>query len=284
MSQAVTLPAALLTRQAETILTGWGMPEDIAVQTAELMVETDLFGVDSHGISMLPHYDKLLQAGLWNPAGRAKIIRETPATAVIDGCHSLGHATALLAIQTAVAKSELSGMGSVVVRHSNHFGAAGLYARYAAVRGKIAPITSTTRSRMLVPSRAQVPVLGTNPLAFAGPAERNADFVLDMATTTVAGGMPDIGHFFLVIDPAAFGDPSDFRQGLDHIIDTLHDTPPADATKPVLVAGDIENQTHQQRSLSGIPLPAALIAQLQALCQRSGFTDLLAAHLPPSSS
>lgn len=64
MNQAVTLPAALLRRQAETILTGWGMPEDIAVQTAELMVETDLFGVDSHGISMLPHYDKLLQAGL----------------------------------------------------------------------------------------------------------------------------------------------------------------------------------------------------------------------------
>lgn len=368
MNQAVTLPAALLMRQAETILTGWGMPEDIAVQTAELMVETDLFGVDSHGISMLPHYDKLLQAGLWNPAGRANIIRETPATAVIDGCHSLGHATALLAIQTAVAKSELSGMGSVVVRHSNHFGAAGLYARYAAARGKIALITSTTRSRMLVPSRAQVPVLGTNPLAFAAPAERNADFVLDMATTTVAankvkvydftgealppgwvsdehgeavtdsalgmeyvfqrppggltplggleetgghkgyglamlaqilagplagasfaatrpaGGMPDIGHFFLVIDPAAFGDPSDFRQGLDHIIDTLHDTPPADASKPVLVAGDIENQTHKQRSLSGIPLPAALIAQLQALCQRSGFTDFLAAHLPPSSS
>lgn len=364
MNQTVTLPADLLQRQAEVILTGWGMPQDIAVQTAELMVETDLLGVDSHGISMLPHYDRLLQAGLWDPAGRAKIILDMPATAVIDGCNSLGHATAMLAIQTAIEKSHTAGIGCVVVRHSNHFGAAGLYARYAAARGRIALITSTTRSRMLVPSRAKVPVLGTNPIAFAAPAGHNADFVLDMATTTVAankvkvyefngedlpagwvsdeygeavtdstegmeyvfkrpeggltplggmeqsgghkgyglamlaqilagplagaafaatraeGGMPDIGHFFLVLDPAAFGDAAMFRAGLDQIIDTLHDTPPADPEKPVLVAGDPEDLTRQQRLTDGIPLPAALIAQLQALCKRSGFTDLITPLVP----
>ncbi len=101
------------------------MDPTIAAQTAELMIETDLLGIDSHGISMLPHYHKLLKAEKWHPAARAKIVSQTPVIAVIDGCDSLGHATAMLAMQTAIDKAKKLGMGAAAVRNSNHFGAAG---------------------------------------------------------------------------------------------------------------------------------------------------------------
>lgn len=67
MNQQRHFSVELLHQQTMIILTGWGMPENIAQETAELMLETDLLGIDSHGISMLPHYDKLRQEGKWHP-------------------------------------------------------------------------------------------------------------------------------------------------------------------------------------------------------------------------
>jgi LDH2 family malate/lactate/ureidoglycolate dehydrogenase len=76
----------------------------------------------------------------------------------------------------------------VAVFNSHHFGAAGCYAKIAADRGVIGMVTSATRGVTLVPTFAAEPVMGTNPLAFAAPARKNASFELDMATTTVAAG------------------------------------------------------------------------------------------------
>jgi LDH2 family malate/lactate/ureidoglycolate dehydrogenase len=76
----------------------------------------------------------------------------------------------------------------VSVVNSHHFGAAGCYSRIAADRGMIGMVTASTRGVTLVPTFAAEPVMGTNPLAFAAPAGRNAPFELDMATTTVAAG------------------------------------------------------------------------------------------------
>jgi LDH2 family malate/lactate/ureidoglycolate dehydrogenase len=76
----------------------------------------------------------------------------------------------------------------VSVVNSHHFGAAGCYSKIAADRGVIGMVTSATRGVTMVPTFAAEPVMGTNPLAFAAPAKRNAPFQLDMATTTVAAG------------------------------------------------------------------------------------------------
>ena len=79
-------------------------------------------------------------------------------------------------------------MAVVSVFNSHHFGAAGCYSRIAADRGAIGMVTSSTRGVTMVPTFGAEPVMGTNPLAFAAPARRNAPFELDMATTTVAAG------------------------------------------------------------------------------------------------
>jgi LDH2 family malate/lactate/ureidoglycolate dehydrogenase len=166
----------------------WGMSEAHAATTAEMMVETDLRGVDSHGISMLPTYDGEFRNGRLNMRPAFKTLRDAPAMALIDADASLGHPVSVYAMNLAVDKCLRSGVAVVSVVNSHHFGAAGCYSKIAAERGVIGMVTASTRGVTMVPTFGAEPVMGTNPLAFAAPARRNPPFQLDMATTTVAAG------------------------------------------------------------------------------------------------
>ena len=180
--------AERIREQLVAVLRAWGMSDEHAAVTAEMMVETDLRGVDSHGISMLPTYDKEFRAGRLNMRPQWKVVRDRPSMARIDADRSLGHPVSAHAMNLAVDKCLTTGVGVVAVFNSHHFGAAGCYAKIAADRGVIGMVTSATRGVTLVPTFAAEPIMGTNPLAFAAPARRNAPFQLDMATTTVAAG------------------------------------------------------------------------------------------------
>ncbi|GKS98303.1 Ldh family oxidoreductase [Acidovorax sp. SUPP3434] len=178
-----------LRTQTAAILQAWGMPEDVAHITASLMVETDLWGVESHGVSMLPQYDAMRAHGRLKLAAKPRVLRDGPATALLDGGACLGHAVSAQAMQWAVDKARAIGIALVGVRNSHHFGAAGVYARIAQRQGLIGLVTSSAQGILLVPTRAAEPVLGTNPIAFAAPVpenSRNQAFVLDIATTTAA--------------------------------------------------------------------------------------------------
>jgi LDH2 family malate/lactate/ureidoglycolate dehydrogenase len=188
------VPAERVRAQILAILHKWGMAPDLAETTAEMMVETDLLGVDSHGISMLMTYEARYREGRLNLQARPKIVREGPVTALVDAGAGLGHPVSVFAMNLAVDKAMVSGVAVVGVRNSHHFGAAGVYARIAAGRGALGLVTSATRGIAMVPTRGAVPVLGTNPLAFAAPAGRNPPFVLDMATTTIAAGKVKLHH------------------------------------------------------------------------------------------
>jgi LDH2 family malate/lactate/ureidoglycolate dehydrogenase len=182
------VPVPQIRQQLISVLRAWGMSEEHATTTAEMMVETDLRGVDSHGISMLPTYDREFRAGRLNMRPSFKTLREGPAFALIDADASLGHPVSVHAMNLAVDKCRESGVAVVSVVNSHHFGAAGCYSRIAADRGVIGMVTSSTRGVTMVPTFGAAPVMGTNPLAFAAPARRNPPFQLDMATTTVAAG------------------------------------------------------------------------------------------------
>ena len=172
--------------QIVSLLTSWGMEADLVQTTAEVMLETDLAGVDSHGVQMVADYEKFKSAGKLNVKARPKVIRETPVTGMIDAGAGLGHPAAVMAMKLAIDKAKAMGVGMVTVINSHHFGAAGYYAALASKAGMLGMVTSATRAVAVVPTRAAVPVLGTNPIAFAAPAKRNAPFLLDMATSSVA--------------------------------------------------------------------------------------------------
>ena len=182
------VPAERIREQLVSVLRAWGMSEAHATTTAAMMLETDLRGVDSHGISMLPTYDREFRAGRLNMRPQFKTLREGPSMALIDADAALGHAVSVHAMNLAVDKCRESAVAVVSVVNSHHFGAAGCYSRIAAERGVIGMVTSATRGVSMVPTFAAEPVMGTNPLAFAAPAKKNPPFQLDMATTTVAAG------------------------------------------------------------------------------------------------
>ena len=177
-----------LRRQLRAIFDAWGMSPDQSEPTADVMVETDLRGIDSHGISMLASYDAHRRSGRLNLHPKRRLVRESATTALVDADAGLGHPISVYGMGLAVEKALAAGVGVVTVRNSHHFGAAGIYAESAARRGCIGLVTSTTRTLAMVPTRGADAVLGTNPIAFSAPARRNAPFLLDMATTTSAIG------------------------------------------------------------------------------------------------
>ncbi len=188
MAATTRVPAQHIRQQLVSVLRAWGMAQAHADTTAEMMLETDLRGVDSHGISMLPTYDKEFRSGRLNMRPVFRTLRDGPAMALIDADASLGHPISAQAMNLAVDKCRASGVAVVSVVNSHHFGAAGCYAKIAADRGVIGMVTSSTRGVTMVPTFGAEPIMGTNPLAFAAPAKRNPPFLLDMATTTVAAG------------------------------------------------------------------------------------------------
>src|SRR5256885_2977838 len=159
------VPAPLIRRHLVSVSPAWGMSAAHAATTADLMVETDLRGVDSHGISMLPTYDQEFRAGRLNMRPVLKTVRETAATALIDADRSLGHPAASYGMNLAVDKCRAAGVGIVAVFNSHHFGAAGCYSRIAADRGVIGMGTAAPPGITMGPTFAAGPVIGTNPPA-----------------------------------------------------------------------------------------------------------------------
>ena len=184
------MPASYETHRAQlkAILSAWGMPEDNAEATADILSWADLHGVDSHGISMIPGYDRMRRSGRANMNARPRIIKETPVSALVDGDGGLGHVPARFAMQVAIDKAKQSGIAITAVRNSSHFGATGYYSLMAAKEGLIGMACTSNSVAQVAPTFGKEAKLGTDPWSFAAPSADGRPFLLDMATTTVAAG------------------------------------------------------------------------------------------------
>ena len=181
-------PYAAHRAQIKAILAAWGMPEDNAESTSEILAWADLHGVDSHGLSMLPGYDRLRRNGRARMDARPEIIRQTPVSALVDGAGGLGHVPARFAMQLAIDKAKQVGMAAVAARNSAHFGACGFYTWMAAEAGLIGMACTSASGIQVAPTFGKQARLGTDPWSFAAPSADGVPFLLDMATTTVAAG------------------------------------------------------------------------------------------------
>ena len=170
------------------VLGALGMPPHIVEPTARLMVGTDLRGVDSHGIGMLPRYVEWTRGGFIDLAAEPKTVRDDLATALLDGQKGLGHYPSTLGMEMAIAKAQTYGVGIVAVRNSNHYGAAANYSMMALAHDMIGLTTTNSPYIAMVPTFGRTRMLSTNPISLAAPAGSEPPFVLDMATTTVAVG------------------------------------------------------------------------------------------------
>ncbi len=181
--------------QIEAVLRAWGMDEENIAVTSEVMVETDLMGVDSHGISMLLLYEIMQEAGQLRLSARPSIVRQSATTAVMDGGAGLGHPVSVAAADLAIEKALAHDVGIVSVFNSHHHGALGFYARRMTAKGLIGIVSTTSRLLTVVPTFGAERVLGTNPFCFAAPAGRHDAIVLDMSTSVVAANKVKVYAF-----------------------------------------------------------------------------------------
>lgn len=165
-----------------------GVPKDDAVICADILMESDRRGIESHGCNRFkPIYIDRIKAKIQKPVTKFEIVRETPTTAVVDGNDGMGMVVAHKAMNMAIAKAKKYGMGMVVARNSTHYGIAGYYATMAAKQNMIG-ITGTNARPSIAPTFGVENMLGTNPLTFGMPTDEEFPFVLDCATSITQRG------------------------------------------------------------------------------------------------
>jgi len=163
-----------------------------AEAVAEILVAADLRGIESHGVARLEtFYVSRIRSGMLDPRAHARVVRETPSSLVLDAGNGLGHPAGKRAMLAAIDKAKQSGAAFAAVRNSNHFGIAGYYAMLALGHDMIG-ICSTNSVRYGAPTYGKDLMLGTNPWAYAIPAQNEPAFVLDFATTTVPRGKLEV--------------------------------------------------------------------------------------------
>ncbi len=167
---------------------GYGVPEADARICADVLLESDRRGIESHGCNRFkPIYIDRIVAGIQSPITKIDILKETPTTAVLDANDGMGMVASHKAMTMALEKAKKLGLAMVVVRNSTHYGIAGYWATMATKEGMIG-ITGTNARPSIAPTFGVENMLGTNPLTVGFPTDEDFPFMLDCATSITQRG------------------------------------------------------------------------------------------------
>ena len=342
--------ASVISAFGQRALAAAGLPAPDAAQVAELMVEADLRGSDTHGVIRLPLYVRRLKAGGINKQPNIRLIQDKPSAAVVDGDNGMGHLVMRFAAQTAIAKAERTGVGWVGARMSNHAGPAALYAMMPLPHDMIGIYLAVGSNNHLPPWGARENLLGTNPIAIAIPALEEPPVVLDMAPTVAAFGkvrlkaqrgeeMPvgwmidrdgkpltdakradegfllpigdykgyglslmigllagtlngaafgkevidfvkepentaNTGHAVLALSIEAFAPVDEFKRQVDVAVRTMRGAQRLPGIERIWLPGEQSHRKRLERGKSGVPMPKALRASLDATARDLGIEPL----------
>jgi len=186
-ARAIVVRAERLRAFAARLFAGLGVPEPDAETVAEVLVEADLRGVESHGTTRVAGYVSMIRLGLLNPTPKVQLLRETPSIAMLDGDNGFGMVVAKRAMGIAMAKAAETGIACATARNLTHTGMVGFYPMMAARAGLVG-LAVNNGPAIVPPFGGTTPTFATNPIAVAVPAGGEQPIVLDMATTMAAGG------------------------------------------------------------------------------------------------
>ncbi len=191
MTKTTYIPANVIEDFMMDVFQGLGVPEDEARICAEVLITSDLRGIESHGVGRLKYYYDRIEAGVQFTRTEMEIVKETETTALVDGHHGMGHVIAYRSMRMAMDKAKRYGLGAVTVRNGTHFGIAGYYPLMAAVEGMMG-FTVTNARPAIAPTFSTEPMLGTNPIAFAAPSDGPYPFCFDGATSITQRGKIEV--------------------------------------------------------------------------------------------
>jgi uncharacterized oxidoreductase len=167
-----------------------GCPPDESQAVVDHLVESNLFGHDSHGVIRYAEYARAIREGRFKTGAAPAIVRDHVCAAVVDAGGALGQVGATFAIQLAIQKAQQHGVGSVTLRNTSHVGRAGAYPLVAARAGMIglAFVNAGKLGYQIAPFGGIDGRLSTDPIAFAAPRRNDHPIMVDMTTSVVAEG------------------------------------------------------------------------------------------------
>ena len=166
--------------------TKFGFKEDEARIITDVLLLSDLYGIESHGMQRLVRYHKGIEKGMIKVDAKPEVVFETPVSAVVDAHDGMGQLAGHFGMSLAIEKARKVGMAVVTVRNSNHYGIAGYYAKMACDQGLIG-VSTTNSEAIMVPTFARKAMIGSNPIAVSMPADPYP-FFFDASTTVVTRG------------------------------------------------------------------------------------------------
>jgi L-2-hydroxycarboxylate dehydrogenase (NAD+) len=191
MQELAYMPVKVLHGFMVDVFARLGTPPDDGRICADVLIASDLRGIESHGVGRLKYYYDRIRAGAHRPQTEIEVVKETETTALLDGHHGMGHVIAYRAMRLAIDKAHQHGLGAVSVRNSTHFGIAGYYPLMAAEEGMMGLAVTNARPA-IAPTFGTEPMLGTNPIAFAAPSDLDYPFWFDAATSISQRGKIEV--------------------------------------------------------------------------------------------
>lgn len=174
----------------------YGFSREDSEKVADVILTSDRFGVESHGVNRLTLYPFGIDIGRIKVDAKPEVVEDRLSMAVIDAHDGMGQLASIQGMQLAIDKAKKYGVGMVSVRNSNHFGIAGYYSMMAAKQGLMG-VSMTNAEALVVPTYAREPMFGTNPIAVTIPADPHP-FHMDFATSVMTCGKMEvyakIGH------------------------------------------------------------------------------------------
>jgi LDH2 family malate/lactate/ureidoglycolate dehydrogenase len=309
---------------------------------AESLLDADLRGTSTHGVSRTAIYVSRMQKGLIEPRAELRIERESPSVLVIDAANGLGQVQAFRTLELLMPRARQTGCAAATVRNSQHFGALSYYCNRAAAQGMIL-MAMTNCEPSMSPEGALEAYFGTNPIAVSFPTGKGYPVRVDLSTSVVARGnviaaqrkgspIPlgwaldsdgnpttdpdralmgtvlamaghkgyalalmvevfsgilsgaafgagvgsmyrnmdrpqDVGHFFCLMDIAAFMEPAEFTARLDSAIDEIKACRRRPGVQEILIPGERSHRVRLENIREGVPLDGDTVRELQGLCR-----------------
>ena len=170
------------------VFKAYGVPEADARICADVLLESDRRGIESHGCNRFkPIYIDRIENGTLLPVTKVEILKETPTTVVMDAHDGMGMVASHRMMEMLIEKARTYGMAGGAIRNSTHFGIAGYWTDMASKEGMIG-ISGTNARPSIAPTFGVENMMGTNPLTFSLPTDEAFDFCLDCATSIVQRG------------------------------------------------------------------------------------------------
>ena len=319
-----------------------GIPEPDADILADALVDADLHGVSTHGVTRLDIYVRRIRAGLIDPRAELQVQATRPAVLAVDAANGVGQIQAVKTLRRLMPLARQYGTATATIRRSQHFGALSYYCNLAAAEDMIL-LAMTNGEPAMSPTGGCQAFFGTNPIAASFPTGRGFSVKIDLATSVVARGniiaankagrsipegwgldsdgqpttdaaevlagtvltmagpkgyalalmvevlcgvlsgaavgsdvgsmykdlnrSQDVGHFFCLLDIAAFVAIDEFKRRIDAAIDRIKSCRRSPGIDEILVPGERSHRTAQQRRAHGIPISAETLVELQRLAE-----------------